>query len=258
MSTCTSMVYGETGRYPIEITIKKKMISFWTRLISGKQYKLDKIMYDCLLRKMSSPGGYESPWLLHIRKILDHCGMSYVWINQNLVTDETMRKNIIKKVEQKLQDQFIQNWREDLEKHESCSLYRKYKLNFGLEKYLIILPETNRRALTKLRTNNNRLPVITSRYKNKKGKTNTNASETLLLNQKMCKLCSIQDVGDEFHLIFKCTHEKNSENRAKYLENMRYYKKNANMYKLVELLKSEKYSILIKLSNFLKYALPIL
>ena len=29
------MVYGELGRYPIEIAIKTRMINYWSRLING-------------------------------------------------------------------------------------------------------------------------------------------------------------------------------------------------------------------------------
>jgi hypothetical protein len=33
------MVYGELGRYPIDIDIKVRTISYWARLLSGKQAK---------------------------------------------------------------------------------------------------------------------------------------------------------------------------------------------------------------------------
>ena len=48
-STANVMVYGESGRYPITIQIKKRMVGYWARLLVGKQSKLSKYMYDCLL-----------------------------------------------------------------------------------------------------------------------------------------------------------------------------------------------------------------
>jgi hypothetical protein len=33
------MVYGELDRYPIDINIKVRTISYWARLLSGKQAK---------------------------------------------------------------------------------------------------------------------------------------------------------------------------------------------------------------------------
>ena len=42
LKTCTPsyMVYGELGRYPIEIDIKLRMVSFWAKILTGKQTKL--------------------------------------------------------------------------------------------------------------------------------------------------------------------------------------------------------------------------
>ncbi len=34
------MVYGELGRFSLEIQIKKRMIGYWGRLIIGKESKL--------------------------------------------------------------------------------------------------------------------------------------------------------------------------------------------------------------------------
>jgi hypothetical protein len=42
------MVYGELGRYPLDIDIQVRTISFWAKLISGKQTKLSAIVYKCM------------------------------------------------------------------------------------------------------------------------------------------------------------------------------------------------------------------
>ena len=47
-STPMYMLYAELGRYPIEITIKCRMIGFWNRIITGKQGKLSFILYQTL------------------------------------------------------------------------------------------------------------------------------------------------------------------------------------------------------------------
>ena len=38
-STSTVMLYGELGRAPLDVTVKYRMISFWARLVNGKQQK---------------------------------------------------------------------------------------------------------------------------------------------------------------------------------------------------------------------------
>ena len=40
------MVYGELGRYPMEIQIKTRMITYWSKLINGKDKKYAKLLYD--------------------------------------------------------------------------------------------------------------------------------------------------------------------------------------------------------------------
>ena len=67
------MVYGELGRYPFEIMIKKRMIGYWARLIVGKETKLSKIVYDCLY-SLFNKGIYVSKWLKCIKDTLDKCG----------------------------------------------------------------------------------------------------------------------------------------------------------------------------------------
>ena len=38
-STPNCMIYGELGRYPLYIDIKQRMVSYWIKLITGKQSK---------------------------------------------------------------------------------------------------------------------------------------------------------------------------------------------------------------------------
>lgn len=61
-NTCNDMVYGEPGVFPLDIYIKKKkMIGYWSRLISGKNTKLCYLMYQCLLQ-LDRLGLHTSPW----------------------------------------------------------------------------------------------------------------------------------------------------------------------------------------------------
>ena len=50
-STPIYMLHGETGRYPISIDIKCKMIAFWSRLINGNCNKLSYKMYSFLFNQ---------------------------------------------------------------------------------------------------------------------------------------------------------------------------------------------------------------
>ena len=41
-------MYGELGRYPLSITIKQRMVCYWTRILKSNQHKLNKVMYEIL------------------------------------------------------------------------------------------------------------------------------------------------------------------------------------------------------------------
>ena len=83
-STCSAIVYGETGIYLIYICIYKLMISFWCRVLNGDSSKLSYILYDCII-KFYNDGIYEWPWLCKIKRIFDDCGVSYIWNNHENV-----------------------------------------------------------------------------------------------------------------------------------------------------------------------------
>jgi hypothetical protein len=52
-STPNFMLYGELGTYPLNITVKLKILSFWSKLIDGKQSKLSSLIYRLLYLKIS-------------------------------------------------------------------------------------------------------------------------------------------------------------------------------------------------------------
>jgi hypothetical protein len=58
VSTCTStpnvMVYGELGRYPIDIDIKVRMFAYWSKLILGNQSKISSLLGECSSLKKRS------------------------------------------------------------------------------------------------------------------------------------------------------------------------------------------------------------
>ena len=45
------MVYGELGRYPLDVYIKLRTIKYWAKLVTGKQDKLPAILCNFSLRK---------------------------------------------------------------------------------------------------------------------------------------------------------------------------------------------------------------
>ena len=99
-NTCNDMVYGDLGVCPLEVEIKVRIVKYWVRLITGKPGKLAYIMYQCLLY-LDTVGLYTSPWLNEVRSVLNNCGMSGVWLCQEV-------PNLVwlgKAIQQRLKDQ---------------------------------------------------------------------------------------------------------------------------------------------------------
>ena len=68
-STPLYMLYGELGRYPLEIIIKTRMVSFWNKSIMGKEHKLSIEIYRCMLNQ-----NINYKWINKIKEILGQCG----------------------------------------------------------------------------------------------------------------------------------------------------------------------------------------
>ena len=97
------MVYGETGRYPLLITVKTRMIMYWAKILMGNDNKLTSVFYRYFY-KCYTEGSFLHPWLKRVHDILNSCGLSYVWIDQDFrninwlktCIDDTLKNNMYK------------------------------------------------------------------------------------------------------------------------------------------------------------------
>ena len=124
------MLYGELGRYPIEIEIKCRMINFWNRLLSGKQAKLAYLFYQ----KLRSTPSINSRWISKIQEILTESGRPDIWQHENTNPNLTMF------IRQNLRDRFIQLWNSKLEQSSKGTNYKLFKDSINLEPYVLRLP----------------------------------------------------------------------------------------------------------------------
>ena len=71
-----TVIYGELGRFPLDIVIKKRMINYWSRILTGKQAKLSYSLYQIILH-MQNNGRYES--------LRDNDHTAELWVQCHLV-----------------------------------------------------------------------------------------------------------------------------------------------------------------------------
>ena len=105
-----------------------------------------------------------------------------------------------------------------------------------MEKYLLVLPPNLSRPLCKFRTCNHRLPIQQGRYSG------------IDRQERFCTLCDCNDIGDEFHYLFKCTFFQ--EARIKFISI--YYFVRPNTLKMDQLFNLTSHAKLIKLCKFVQ------
>ena len=93
-STPSCIPYGEVGKLLLPVTIDKHMITYWIRSLN-KDTSYAFIIYMITL-KLCISGESKTQWLSRVKGILDNCGLSYIWLNQNRI-DKNQCKSIIHK-----------------------------------------------------------------------------------------------------------------------------------------------------------------
>ena len=195
-STPDPMVYGETGKTHIEIFIKERMVNFWMRLLNGKQSKLSIILYKIMKAKHDDPrNDYNSDWISYVKNIFDTTGFNNVWDEAPLVlmqpNSHLSYVNWVKNsIKLRLNDIFKQEWHSQLYINRKCSNYRIFKDIFQFEPYLCNLDDKERKDLCKFRCRATNIPVA--------------STHTFNSEDELCKLCDMNECGDEFHYILRC------------------------------------------------------
>ena len=106
-----------------------------------------------------------------------------------------------------------------------------------MEKYLTILDDKKYRIImTRFRTNNNRLPINSGRF---------NDIES---TKRFCPLCDCDEIGDEFHYLFKCSFFTND--RTKYIKPC--YTNLPNTLSMRKLMNSDNKEELVNLAKFMQ------
>ena len=238
IKTCNNMVYGKLGRLPLEIIIKKRAIGYWARILAGKESKLTKVCYNQLLTRYNT-NQFKSKWIEFIKKILEECNLNNIWTSQSFRSVEWLKSTVFSK----LKNNFINRWSNELQTMTSCDRYIQFKPIFKFENYLVQLPPFSRSAFCRFRLNNTRLPIVLGRF------TNTPR------NQRFCTLCSNDEVGNEYHLFFECSHPQIISLRSNYIPTV--FTNQPSIQKCAELIGNENITVTRKVALFIKNALKL-
>jgi len=98
------MLYGDLGRFPIDLIIKKRIIGVWYNIILSTN-KLSSMLYQYVFRDYVL-FDIHYDWLLCVKTILDQCGLSSIWNNQHF---QGSKELLLNKISESLEDQFKQD-----------------------------------------------------------------------------------------------------------------------------------------------------
>ena len=146
-STPSCMIYGETGRFPLSVYIKTRMISFCCKLAADDEDKLSSRFYN-LLCHYSANRTLSSKWLDTIKHILDHTGFSNMFVMPRHNSGNLSNLHMV--IKQRLEDQYEQQRRDEINESSKCTLYRIFKTEFKFEKCLSFLPLYERKHFVNL------------------------------------------------------------------------------------------------------------
>lgn len=217
-STPSYMLYGEIGIMPLEVDIKSRVISFWSKLIKGDQaFKLSAMMYNIIL-SVADKHKSKILWIEYVKTLLCSLGFSGIWYSQDFIN----RTWLIKATGMKIKDLFLQNWRGNLNMTSGSNFYKIFKTDCKQSEYLKLLPTASCKIFMRFRTRNHKLPVETGRWR------------SVAITERKCHLCE-SDVGDEYHYLLTCNHL--STQRRKYIKP--YYYNRPNTLKLEQLMNTQ-------------------
>ena len=234
-STNNCMVLGELGRLPLAFNIDCRMLGFWHRLVTGKHNKISCILYK-LLYNLDTQFMLSSDWLSRIKSILCDSGLDEFWYDpaRVQVLSYVKFKALYKR---KLHELYQANWKSSLESSSKCFLYKNFKQELVLEKYLITLNDPTRSKLTRFRLSNHFLPIERGRHND------------IARIDRICNLCTVNDIGDEYHYVCVCDYFVNQ--RKKYIHSS--YIKSPSVLKFCELMSTDKKVVLFKLAKFVSF-----
>ena len=152
----------------------------------------------------------------------------------------------------KLQQSYLNKWQKTLNKQENNKLdtYNSFKKDYKYEQYLDSVKNKKFRiAMTKYRISAHKLPIESGRYKG------------INRDNRICKLCNTNDLGDEKHYMFHCSHESFTEHREMFFKALFTYAPNLQGLSNDELFRlifsSIDFFVLSNLARFLFYILEI-
>lgn len=228
--TPNTMVYGETGRYPLYIDSTIRAIGYWFRLQDMDLIRIPKQAFVSSQNRINFCADGLSNWAKSVKNCFDIYGFSEVWLNGGVGN----AKVFMKVFRQRMVDCYQQDWTSKLNSSERFQTYRSFKSLLQPEQYL-----------TDITINKFRVSMIKFRLGISDLRVNNRYRETVMT----CPFCD--HVENEMHFLIHC--ETYSQIRNKYIFRHRQFNSNHPL-QLKCLLENENTTILRDVAMYIYYA----
>jgi hypothetical protein len=178
---------AETGKFPICVKVFSYIMKYWMRVsTTSKSMLRQAYLVNCTDH---SNGNRSWMKIVNFLKILTHT-------DENITSSQEIEKNA-KIFKSKIYTKYTDWWKSQavVTGENKLDFYYKYKKLFQFESYLDNIPKNLRRGVTKLRLSCHSFPVETQRY----------SKQNIERKDRLCKVCNLNEVGDEEHYMKKCS-----------------------------------------------------
>ena len=189
-NTATVAIYAETGRFPLYLRQKVRIVKYWIRLERLKDNTIVKTVFN-MLKKLDNLG-YKT-WFSNVRNILEACGQEqYILVSPLNIHQENA---CILAVKEFFYGNFINECISAFTSFPVLRTYKGFKLEFKLEQYLIDIKDFKlRKMISKFRLSSHTLQIEKGRH----------CKPVIDVHLRTCNNCDLNVIEDEPHMLLVC------------------------------------------------------
>ena len=188
-STPTLAVYGETGRFPLQLRQEDSLIRLWALIQRLPHTNFLRKIYNVLL--LFHDQGHDT-WAGRVKAIF----VKYNITDENLEHTTSSELDIFfQKFHEVRYEQYQRKLISDIKDDKKLTLYKFIKNDYHIKPHLIYLDKKkHQRAFTRLRVSSHKLTIELGRY----------SRPPIPRANRLCNFCNSKEVDDEIHFLTKC------------------------------------------------------
>lgn len=186
-------VRGELGSFPLLIPLLCLSIKYWWKLNNNCMQNDNSLVVQALIDNRKLHVNYTTifSWSSGIKSILQVTNRLDIWDKPNIIRPSKFNDII----NSKLQLTYSNLWVNQINNFQSkLRSYCLFKKSFEMENYTLMCKRLSRSSFCKLRISAHSLMIEKGRH----------FSPKVNPEDRLCQMCSLNEVEDEFHFIMKC------------------------------------------------------